>query len=130
MLKHRSGDATPLRTCSESAVHKLLLDSYEDDGGLDNAAIFRDLCYQICSASLANSALLIQDREGCQPKMLDEKHQESVCHHVDDQRGPKENTSEELVIREPELLAAHHLSPGLRSRLHGGAEGLGFPESP
>ena len=36
----------------------------------------------------------------------------------------------ELVIREAELPAAHLLSPGLRSRLHCCAEGLGFQESP
>ena len=36
----------------------------------------------------------------------------------------------ELVIREAELPAAHLLSPGLRSRLHCRAEGLGFQESP
>ena len=36
----------------------------------------------------------------------------------------------ELVIREAELLAAHQLSPNLRSQLHCRAEGLGFPECP
>ena len=36
----------------------------------------------------------------------------------------------ELVIREAELLAAHHLSSSLRSRLHFRAEGLNFSESP
>ena len=36
----------------------------------------------------------------------------------------------ELVIREAELLAAHHPSPGLRLQGHCRVEGLGFPESP
>ena len=36
----------------------------------------------------------------------------------------------ELVIRETELLASHHPSPGLRQRLHCPADALGFPESP
>ena len=98
--------ATPLRTCSESVVHKLLLDSYEADGGLGNAELFRDLCYQTCSASPANSALLIEDRKGCESMLLDEKHEESCCHHVDDDRGAKENTGEEIAIREPENIDA------------------------
>jgi hypothetical protein len=36
----------------------------------------------------------------------------------------------ELVIREAELLAAHQVSPDLRSQNYCPANGLGFPESP
>ena len=36
----------------------------------------------------------------------------------------------EVVIEETELLAANHLSPGLRSPIHSRAEWRGFPEAP
>lgn len=35
----------------------------------------------------------------------------------------------ELVIREAQLLDVHCLSPRLRSQLHRGAEGAGFPKT-
>jgi len=35
----------------------------------------------------------------------------------------------ELVARKADLLAAHRLSPGLRSRLHSRVQGLCYPES-
>lgn len=58
-------DSPPMR-CEESQLHKRLLDSYFEDGSLDNAVVFRDLCYEFCHASLDNSALLnTRDSKNC-----------------------------------------------------------------
>ena len=48
----------PPTSCAETTLHKSLLDSYEVQGSLSNAVIFRSLCYDVCSVSLENSALL------------------------------------------------------------------------
>jgi len=43
--------------CDETELHKSLLNSYERDGGLGNAGDFRNVCYNICSATMGNSIL-------------------------------------------------------------------------
>ena len=58
---HEDRLTSPPISCEETSTHKLLLDSYERDGSLSNAAIFRNICYDVCPASLYNSALLNAD---------------------------------------------------------------------